>query len=191
MPELLPDTILSRCIGIPLALDGAAEISEEETELVDLLRATVDAGDSEVQPAYRLTQGFHRLLGRIRENIQIESAAALKRDEERYKNRTDGAWLEDREDYYKALSESRYLQRRARLIETLYVFWSDILRANTGIAKKELPAAQAETSALASRLDTAEILRRLRRIEELRDHLGRNIQEALALETAFLRILAL
>ena len=190
LPELLPDTILSRCIGIPLALNGAAEISEEESELVDLLRATADAGDSGVQPAYRLTQGFHRLLGRIRENIQMENAAALKRDEERYKNRTDGAWLEDREDYYKALSESRYLQRRARLIETLYVFWSDILRSKTGVAKKELPMAQAETSALANRLDTAEILRRLRRIEELRDHLGRNIQEALALEVAFLRTLA-
>ena len=129
--------------------------------------------------------------GRIRENIQTENAAALKRDEARYKNTTDGAWLEDREDYYKALSESRYLQRRARLIETLYVFWSDILRANTGVAKKELPAAQAETSALAIRLNTAEILRRLRRIEELRDHLGRNIQEALALEVALLRILAI
>ena len=34
------------------------------------------------------------------------------------------------EDYYKALSESRYLQRRARLIQTLYMYWSDVLRAN-------------------------------------------------------------
>jgi DNA polymerase III gamma/tau subunit len=91
----------------------------------------------------------------------------------------------------RARRAQRHLQRRARLIETLYVFWSDILRSKTGVAKKELPGAQAATSELASRLDTAEILRRLRRIEELRDHLGRNIQEALALETAFLRILAL
>lgn len=191
LPEVLPDTIRSRCIGIPLVSDGASEISEEEIELVELLRATAGARDSGVQPAYRLAQGFHRLLGKIRENIQAENAAALKRDEARYKNTTDGAWLEDREDYYKALSESRYLQKRARLIETLYVFWSDILRANTGVAKKELPAAEAETGALASRLNTAEILRRLRRIEELRDHLGRNIQEALALEVALLRILTL
>ena len=190
LPELLPDTILSRCIGIPLASDGAAEISEEEGELLELLRATADAKDSGVQPAYRLAHGFHRLLGRIRENIQAENAAALKRDQDRYKNTTDGAWLEDREDYYKALSESRYLQKRARLVEMLYVFWSDVLRANTGVPKKELPAAQVETSALASRLHTAEILRRLRRIEELRDHLGRNIQEALALEVALLRIFA-
>jgi hypothetical protein len=30
----------------------------------------------------------------------------------------------------------------------------------------------------------------LRRLEELRDHLGRNIQEALAFEVAFLRVFA-
>ncbi|MEP6685856.1 MAG: hypothetical protein ABJB22_03690 [Verrucomicrobiota bacterium] len=191
LPEVLPDTILSRCIGIPLAINGAVGITEEETELVELLRETAGVKDSVVQPAYRLAQGFHRLLGKIREKISAENAAALKQDEARYRNTTDGAWLEDREDYYKALSESRYLQKRARLIETLYLFWSDILRANSGVAKKELPAVQAETNALASRLNTAEILRRLRQIEELRDHLGRNIQEALALEVALLRILAL
>ncbi len=188
LPEVLPDTILSRCIGIPLASDGASGISEEESELIELLRATANATDSGVQPAYALAQGFHRLFGRIRESIQSENAAALKRDEARYRNTTDGAWLEDREEYYKALSESRYLQMRARLIETLYAFWSDVLRANTGVAKRELSAAQTETSALANRLKTAEILRRLRRIEELRDHLGRNIQEALALEVALLRV---
>jgi DNA polymerase-3 subunit delta' len=188
MPEVLPDTILSRCIGIPLASDGATESSEEETEVVELLRATAGAKESGVQPAYRLAQGFHRLLGKIREHIQSENAAALKQDEARYKNTTDGAWLEDREDYYKALGESRYLQKRARLVETLYLFWSDILRASTGVAKRELPAAEEETNVLASRLNTAEILHRLRRIEELRDHLGRNIQEALAFEVALLRV---
>jgi hypothetical protein len=35
---------------------------------------------------------------------------------------------------------------------------------------------------------TPEILRRIRRLEELRDHLGRNIQEALAIEVAFLEV---
>jgi len=33
-------------------------------------------------------------------------------------------------------------------------------------------------------------LQRIRCLEELRDHLGRNIQEALALEVAFLAIFA-
>ncbi|MGZ5024712.1 MAG: hypothetical protein ACXWBS_07585 [Chthoniobacterales bacterium] len=41
---------------------------------------------------------------------------------------------------------------------------------------------------MAKRLTTNECLKRIRRVEELRDQLGRNIQEALAIEVAFLSI---
>ena len=43
--------------------------------------------------------------------------------------------LAEREDYYKALSESQYVQRRARLVEIVYTWWSDVLRANSGIMR--------------------------------------------------------
>jgi hypothetical protein len=56
------------------------------------------------------------------------------------------------------------------------------------VAKRELPEAAVGTDKIAHRLTTPEILRRLRRLEELRDHLGRNISEALALEVAFLNV---
>ena len=190
MPEVLPDTILSRCISIPLATPEKAEASAEETELIELLGRVVSPEAKGVQHAYRLAQGFHRLLGRIRQAIQAENAEALKREEVRYKNTTDGSWLDEREDYFKALSESRYLEQRARLLETLFLWWSDVLRASTGVARRELPGATAQTQTLAQKLSTAEILRRIRRLEELRDHLGRNIQEALAIEVAFLNVFA-
>ena len=95
-----------------------------------------------------------------------------------------------REDYFKALTESQYLQQRARLVETIYTWWSDVLRAKNDIERSELPAARKHTAALAAQLTTPEILRRIRRIEELRDHLSRNIQEALAVEVAFLALYA-
>jgi len=112
----------------------------------------------------------------------------LKKEEMRYKNSTDGVWLEEREEYYKALTESLYLQRRAGLIETLFAWWSDVLRSSSGVDRRDLPDARKETGALAKRFTTAEILRRVRCLEELRDHLNRNIQEALAVEVAFLTI---
>ncbi|MEO5722484.1 MAG: AAA family ATPase [Chthoniobacterales bacterium] len=188
LPEALPDTILSRCIPIPLAAPADATPSAEETELVELLAAVVRPEASGVQGPYRLAQGFQRLLAKTREAIQTENAAALKAEEVRYKNTTDGAWLDEREDHFKALTESRYVQRRALLVEVLLRWWSDVLRASTQIARRELPEAAAETSALAGRLSTTEILRRIRRMEELRDQLGRNIQEALAVEVAFLTV---
>ena len=153
-------------------------------ELLDSLAA----GGAEVHEAYRIVQGCQRLLGQMRQAIQDENAAALKREEARYKQTTDGEWLETREDHYKALTESLYLHQRSELIETLFRWWGDVLRASTGVATRELPEARASTEAIAARLTTPEILRRLRRLEELRDHLDRNIQEALALEVAFLNI---
>jgi len=188
MPEVLPDTILSRCIAVPLAASEKAEASPEEEELVELLGAAAGAEGQGIQPAYQLARGFHRLLAQLREAIQEENAAALKRDEARYRNTTDGAWLDEREDFYKALTESQYVRQRARLVEILFLWWSDVLRANTGVARRELPGARRKTETLGSRLKTPEILRRIRRLEEMRDHLGRNIQEALAVEVAFLSV---
>jgi DNA polymerase-3 subunit delta' len=188
MPEVLPDTILSRCIAVPLASAEKAEPSAEEKELVELLGTVAASPGEGVQHAYRLAREFHRLLAQIRAVIQEENAAALKREEVRYKNTTDGAWLDEREDYFKALTESQYVRQRSRLIETLFLWWSDVLRASTGVARCEFPSAQKQTEMLGQKLTTAEILRRIRRLEEMRDQLGRNIQEALAIEVAFLSV---
>ena len=188
LPEALPDTILSRCIAIPLAPGDDHENKPEEERLVKLLQETTNEQSWSIQYAYRLAQGFQRLLRGIREEIKDEIDQALKKEETRYKNSTDGTWLEEREEYYKALTESLYLQRRAGLIETLFAWWSDVLRSGSGVDRRDLPDARKETGALAKRFTTAEILRRVHCLEELRDHLNRNIQEALAVEVAFLAI---
>lgn len=189
IPEVLPDTILSRCLTLPLAAPRNLAMSAEEREFIDLLAGVAaKKSDGSVQEAYRLAQEFQSLLGKIRATIQEENAEALKDEENRYKKTTDGAWLDNREDHYKALTESRYLDERARLLEMLFRWWSDVLRASSGAEGRELPAAAAATSALAARLTTDEILQRIRELEKLRDHFGRNIQEALALEVAFLKV---
>jgi DNA polymerase-3 subunit delta' len=189
IPEVLPETILSRCLTLHLAAPTGAVSSAEEQELIALLAAaTAEKNAGSVEAAYRLAQGFQRLLGRIREQIQEENDDALKSEEARYKKTTEGVWLEKREEHYKALTESLYLQRRAQLVETLFLWWSDVLRISTGETARSFPAAQATTATLAARLTTNEILHRIRRLEQLRDHLSRNIQEALALEVVFLNV---
>lgn len=128
------------------------------------------------------------MLRSVREDVKRETDEALKEEQTRYKDATDGVWLEEREQYYKARTESLYLQRRAGLIETLFAWWSDVLRSSNRVAQRSLPRAEEETAALATRLSTAEVLKRIRCLEELRDHLNRNIHEALAIEVAFLTI---
>ena len=160
----------------------------ERAELIELLRDTARQKSWGIQQAYRVAQGGQSLLGQIREQIKTRTAEALKEEETRYRNSTDGAWLDDREEYYKALTESLYIQRRAMLIEVLLEFWSDVLRACTNVARRDLSAAKKETAALTARFTAAGVLRRIQRLEELRDNLGRNIQETLAFEVAFLEV---
>src|SRR5256714_199121 len=124
LPEALPDTIVSRCICIPLAANGEKIDIPERSELVDLLRAAAREKEWGIQQPYRVAQGMQALLGQMRENIKTQTADALKGEYDRYGKSTDGAWLEDREEYYKALSESLYIQRRAMLLEVLLEFWS-------------------------------------------------------------------
>jgi len=188
LPEALPETILSRCIAIPLARDGQLQASDEEKKLVKLLQQVLHEQSWTVPFAYRLTQEFQRLLRAVREEVKRETDEALKQEQIRYRDATDGSWLEEREQYYKARAESLYLQRRAELIETLFAWWSDVLRSSNGVAQRNLPRAGEETAALATLFTTGEILKRIRCLEELRDHLNRNIHEALAIEVAFLTI---
>jgi DNA polymerase-3 subunit delta' len=187
LPEVLPDTILSRCISIPLTADEGARPEEQKT-LVDLLRQQAQRKSWNLETAYGLAQGVQQLLGRIREEIKDANEQRQKEEEARYKNSTDGSWLDDREDYYKALTESQYIQRRARLLEVLFLWWADVLRSKTGVNARDFANAKKETAELAERFNTPEILKRIRRLEEMRSHLSYNIQEALAIEVAFLKV---
>ena len=133
LPEALPDTILSRCIPIPLAAPGSDGASAEEEELVELLRAIKPAEASGVQSRLSPCAGFPAPARRACANrSRRRTPPRSKREETRYKNTTDGAWLDDREDHFKALTESMYLQRRAQLVEVIFRWWSDVLRASTG-----------------------------------------------------------
>jgi DNA polymerase-3 subunit delta' len=187
LPEVLPDTIVSRCISIPLS-PNEIKRPEEQSRLLELLRQNAQRKTWNIETAYGLAQGLQRLLAVIREEIKEKNEESLKAEEARYQNSTDGAWLEDREGYYTALTESMYIDRRARLLEVLFIWWTDVLRAKTGVDARDFPSLKKEISALAERFRTPEVLKKIRRLEELRDHLAHNIQEALAIEAGFLKV---
>src|SRR4051812_9426335 len=69
MPEVLPDTIISRCVAVPLAATEEPALSAEEEELIQLLGAAASSKGEGIQPAYQLARGFRRLLGQIRDTI--------------------------------------------------------------------------------------------------------------------------
>jgi DNA polymerase-3 subunit delta' len=177
-PESLLDTIRSRCIRVTLlpgAGQEAALRTPEETALLALLdRTAASNSKSGVGVAYGLLREVNQLLASIRARVQSEQEAALDREEAHYAQTTDGSWLSEREAYYKGLTEARYVAERARLIQTLARWWGDVLRQQSGAAPEVVAA----------------ILSKLAAIADLAENLDRNVQEALALEAAMLRIYA-
>src|ERR1700724_3681684 len=61
LPEALPDTIVSRCISIPLSATGEEIEMPERAELVELLRDAAREKSWSVQQAYRVGQGLRSL----------------------------------------------------------------------------------------------------------------------------------
>jgi DNA polymerase-3 subunit delta' len=188
LPEALPETILSRCLSLPLRRSSEAPYSSQEEELQRLLCTTAQEKSRGIERAYRVSQGMQGLLYGIRDQIREEHAEALKREEARYRQTTDGGWLSEREDYYKALTESVYRERRSGLIEVLFLWWADVLRAKVGESRRLLENCAKATEKIASQMSTVDVLKRIRRLEEMRDHLNTTAQEALVLEVGCLHI---
>src|SRR6058998_824050 len=86
LPEPLPETILSRCIAIPLEPNGQPQSKDEEEKLVKLLQQAAREQSWSIQYAYRLAQEFQRLLRLVREQIKSQTDQALKQEESRYKD---------------------------------------------------------------------------------------------------------
>ena len=191
-PEMLLETILSRCIMVQLAAPPRREPSEGQRRLLDLVSRFLTKskpGEADIGGVFVLVREFTKLLAEAKSAVQEAGAAELKREEGLYKQTTDGKWLGEREEYYKALAESRYLQSRTVFMETLLQWWGDVLRQQQGATAGnalDFPAYADQTARLAGRFSTPDVLRRLSALETLRENFGRNVQEQLAVEVAFL-----
>jgi DNA polymerase III subunit delta' len=186
LPEALLDTIVSRCILIPLRPLGEPDLLPEARALLQAVDAYVNGNELSVTGALALARRFADSLSAVRMRIQSEHESSLKADQARYQQSTDGRWLEDREDQLAVLTESRYVKARARLVDYLVEWFGDAIRVQNGGATSDLPEFSAGTRRCAERYEPRELLRRMRPLEELIEHLGRNVQEALAIEVAFL-----
>jgi len=186
-PESLPETIVSRCITVPLSREEAEELTAAQRELLDGVAGLYRARERGIPVVYRLVRTFAELLQAARERITEENENEMKGEEAHYRQTTESDWLDDREDHYKALTESRYVRERSVLSETLVAWWADVLRQQQGAAGLDLPDYAEATGALAGKVSAHEALKRLAALEEMRENLGRNIKEDLAIEAGFLR----
>lgn len=185
-PEMLLDTILSRCIPVQLMPPALRTLSPQQEKLLELIAQFFRMNGPGIGPVFVLVREFVDLLGETKGEAQKQSEESLKQEQALYKQSTDGKWLEGRETHFKAVGEAAYLQQRNVIVGTLLQWWGDILRQQNGGAALDFPAYAEITAGLAGRFTPAEVLRRIEAIEGLRDNFGRNVQEQLAIEVAFI-----
>jgi hypothetical protein len=166
--------------------DSIALGDREKAFLTELNRHFTGGRKKGVGSAWALSQRFAECLKEEKAEIAKEHEQEMKRERELYQKATDGDWLKRREEHYDSMNAALYLQRRAILIELLTGWLGDALRAQAGISRVEFPAFQEGTEATGRMFSTDELLRRLDAVEQLRSNLGTNVNEALALDVAFL-----
>ncbi len=188
------ETILSRCIKVTLQAPTGIDVHAppEETALLEMLSRHAREQQNTAEPAsvpaaYRLLREFTGLLAAARARLQAEADDALEREEKHYAQTTDGAWLAEREAYHKAVVGGALRRRpRPKLVEGLARWWGDALRCQTGGRGEQRCRRnrRARPPSVLRRKSCAG-WRRWRRCAKIMD---RNIQEALALEVAFLQV---
>jgi DNA polymerase-3 subunit delta' len=187
-PEMLLETILSRCIRVSLSgKPGPAEISESARAFLDSLRRHAEKGGGGISGALGLMAKFAGILKEEKALIAKRNEEALKAEVAHYRQTTEGDYLKQREEYYKALTEAEYLEQRNRLIDFLMMWFGDAMRQQNGGQHLDLPEYADATGRLAKTLSVDELGKRVEAVETLRGNLATNVFEALALEVGFIR----
>ncbi len=187
-PSLLLDTVLSRCIRVPLyqPTSGPPERSEPESQLLAALAAHFSR---ELTPAaaLALVRLHTALLGRAKEEIASAAESDRKKEASHYE-KTTGAdkWLRDREDHFDALASANYLLHRATMLGVLTRWIGDILRVQAGHPHLDFPEYTTVLQLAARKHPAADLLKRLECLEDLQRFYETNVSEALATELCFL-----
>ena len=185
-PQRLLPTILSRCVLVPL-LGGTALLDQGGKELVTLLNQTAKRSFGTPTAAMQLKAVFSTFLTRSKSEAEAASKLSQKEEAKAYKDGTDGAWLKQREVFYKAAAESEYLESRNRLLDILMAWMADLLRVKVGSGGLDFPDSADLMRCVAEGETEAALLQRVEALDEMRRTLETNAFEPLAIEVGFLK----
>ena len=163
-------------------------LDERQRQIAESLRNFFKIPRPELPQVFGLVREVQALLAVAKQAIADETEAMFKTEAKRFREASgvDSGWLDDREDFHKALAEARYRSERGVLVDTLESWWADVLRQQQQATHLDLPDFSSDTAALAARLPVSDVITRAAAIGGLRENFGRNVQEQLAVEVAFL-----
>jgi DNA polymerase-3 subunit delta' len=187
LPDAIMDTIISRCIAVPLRAAVAAARSEGERAVAAALeKALLQPGGPDIASGMRFTRSFQKATAAIREQVTGDLEGELKQQLKHYRESANAKWEESREDQIKAQAEAAVIRERENLLHAAGQVLAAALRHH------HLPSEPCPESVagLAKSNPPELLLKRLSALERTRDLLARGVQEGLALESGFLEMIA-
>ena len=183
LPEALLETIQSRCIRIALRVRGGPVVDPAGDALLVKVAGVCRERPNTIAGALTLARAFQDQLHSARAAIESEHDEKLSQETEIYQQRTDGRWLEREGERLLVLTESRYVKARSTLVDRLMEWFAEAVRIKNG--DESTSPFSADIEKFATMYSVPELLRRYQALVGLQENLSRNIQEALAIEVAF------
>ena len=192
-PRALLPTTRSRVIEIALLPPpGVRSFTDPEERLLAVLRQLASRSSAGLAGALALKADFQEILESLKSDIKKDLEDEFKKEQDHYKQTTDGTWLKQREDQVEAQIEAAYLQQRDSLMDLLLSWMGDVARQQVGSGQLQLdipPCADA-TASLAARWTPGQLQKRLTALRKLDQLLRTNVNESLALEVTFMSAFA-
>lgn len=186
-PQRLLETILSRCLRLNFAGEGAAQYYEHEEAWLKIFADIVGDGKGGLLRRYRLLDVVLRRLGELKAGI--EQTLTARSPLERFDD-LEPKLREKWEDELAAAIEADYRRQRGELLLGIQLWlrdvWLQVVRAPAEVAT--FPNLSQATRAVAGRIARREATKNLRALDELLRLLNSNVQEALALEVGLLKV---
>ena len=186
-PERLLPTVRSRCLRVELYRPHVETDNEDRGSAV--ISAVVDhvrSPNRGISGALRIAYVMERELAVIKERIGLRHKAMLKEENATYGKTTEGSWLKDREDYYKAITQSEYLGERTHLVSRLLQIVAHAIRLKAGF---NVEVGQASMR-LAESEDLRTLLARYDALDTMRSHLETMANEKLVIEADIVKAFA-
>ncbi len=187
-PSRLLPTILSRCVRMDLReQDSHTRLSEVQRLFLPAVTAALPMLGSDVA-ALALRADFQSLLSERKEAITNRLMTALKAEARAIAEGTDiRDWEARQKDATTALIETEYLGEREQMLELLSLCLGQaVLLASHA---PDVQPLSPEISGVAAKHSVADLTRRMRAVDALRQDLNFNVNEALAMDDRLLDII--
>lgn len=185
LPEALMETIISRCIAVPLRAKPGVRSEGVGRPVADALAGVLlTPGGPDIAAAMRFTRFFQRATAAVREQVTGELGAELKQQMKHYRESADSKWEEGREGQIKAQAESAVIRERENLLHDAGELLAAALRHH------HVPSEQPIIAEIARENPPELLFKRLAALDRTRQFLARGVQEGLALESGFLEMIA-